>query len=159
MAPLFGYEQPSMNTKSISLALALGAAFLLGGCDTIGEPLADRFSPPPVTRIVEAPPARVFDAAVASLRSMGFTIRSAHAKAGTVEAYGRIGIDDSFRASSQRNCRVRIAATPDGAADVQFEVREQVEERTGAGAMRQSEQTLPFGGLHQRFFDEVQSRL
>lgn len=148
-----------MKSKLLSLGLALGAVFFLGGCDTIGEPLAERFSPPPVKRVVEAPPARVFDAAVAALREMGYTIRSAKAKEGMIEAYGRLGIDDSFRSSSQRNCRVWITATPDGASDVRIEVREQVEEKTGAGAMRQSEQTLPFGGVHQHFYDQLQSRL
>ncbi len=148
-----------MNTKSLSLVLALGAAFFVAGCDTIGEPLAERFNPPPVKRIVEAAPDRAFSAAVASLKEMGYVIRTAKAKTGLIEAYGRLGIDDSFRSTNQHNCRVTITATPDGAAEVRIEVREQLEERTGAGAMRQSEQTLPFGGIHQRFYDELQSRL
>ncbi len=148
-----------MKTKSLTLLLALGAAVFLGGCDTIGEPLSRRFNPPPVKEVVEAPANRVFDAAVAALREMGYTIRSAKPKQGLIEAYGRLGIDDAFRASNQHNCKVTIVATPDGAADVQIEVREQVEERTGAGLMRQSEQVLPRGGVHQRFFDELRSRL
>ncbi len=148
-----------MNTKFLSLLLAIGAAVLLGGCDTIGEPLGRRFNPPPVQEIVEAPAERVFDAAVAALREMGYTIRSAKPKQGLIEAYGRLGIDDAFRSSNQHNCKVTIVATPDGAADVQLEVREQVEERTGAGQMRQSEQILPRGGVHERFYAEVRSRL
>lgn len=148
-----------MKTKLLSLVFALGAILFTAGCDTIGEPLAERFNRPPVKHTFEAPEAKVFTAAVASLREMGYTIRSAKAKTGTIEAYGRLGIDDSFRSSNQHNCRVTIAALPDGSADVQFEVREQVEERTTAGSYRQSEQVLPFGGIHQRFFDELQSRL
>lgn len=149
-----------MKTKLLLLVLALAAGFVVTGCDSIGEPLAARFNHPPVKRVFEAPPAKVFPAAVAALREMGYVIASAKEKAGTIEAYGRLGIDDSFRASSQHNCRVTITPTPDGAAcDVEIEVREQVEERTGAGGMRQSEQVLPLGGIHQRFFDEVQRRL
>jgi hypothetical protein len=148
-----------MNTKLLLLVLALGAAFPFAGCDTIGEPIAERFNHPPVKQVFEAPTAKVFAASVASLREMGYTIRSAKEKQGTIEAYGRLGIDDSFRTSSQHNCRVTINALPDGSSDVQLEVREQVEERTGAGGMRQSEQVLPLGGVHQRFFEEVQSRL
>jgi hypothetical protein len=148
-----------MKTKLLLLVFALGAAFPFVGCDSIGEPIAERFNHPPVKRAFEAPTEKVFAAAVASLREMGYTIRAAKEKTGTIEAYGRLGIDDSFRTSNQHNCRVTINALPDGSSDVQIEVREQVEERTGAGAYRQSEQVLPFGGIHQRFFDEIQSRL
>ncbi|MFT3829195.1 MAG: hypothetical protein QM691_05745 [Opitutaceae bacterium] len=148
-----------MHTKLLSLVFALGAVLCTTGCDTVGEPLAERLSRPPVKRSFEAPEAKVFTAAVASLREMGYAIRSTKAKSGTIEAYGRLGIDDSFRSSNQHNCRVTIAALPDGSVEVQFEVREQVEERTTAGGYRQSEQVLPFGGIHQRFFDELQSRL
>ncbi len=148
-----------MNTKLLSLLLALGAAFLMAGCDTIGEPLSERFSPPPVKRVVEAPAARVFAAAKEALVAMGYRIGASSPKSGRLEAYGRLMVDDGFRASTQHNCRVTIVELPDGACDVQFEVREQMEERTGAGAMRQSEQTLPWGGVHERFFAEVQARL
>ena len=148
-----------MKSRLLILVLALGAAFPFAGCDTIGEPLTERFNRPMVAQTFEAPAAKVFDAAVASLRAMGYTIRTAKGSAGVIEAYGRLGIDDSFRASNQHNCRVTIAATPDGAAEVQIEVREQVEERSGAGIMRQSEQVLPRGGVHERFFAEVQARL
>ena len=148
-----------MKSQFLALSLALGAAFLLAGCDTIGEPLGERFNRPPVTQVFAAPAPEVFDAAVASLRAMGYTLRSAKAAAGVIEAYGRLGIDDSFRESSQHNCRVTITETPDGAADVRIEVREQMEERTGAGLMRQSERVLPRGGVHERFFAEVQARL
>lgn len=148
-----------MNTKTLVFALAASAMLLTAGCDTIGDPLAARFNPAPVERVVEAPAAKVFEAAVASLRAMGYTIRSARARTGEIEAYGRLGIDDGFRSSSQHNIRVRISGTDDGAARVGLEVREQAEERTGAGAYRQSEQTLPPGGIHERFFAELQSRL
>ena len=148
-----------MKSKLLVLALALGATFPFAGCDTIGEPIAARFNHPPVKQVFEAPTPQVFAAAVASLREMGYTIRSAKEKLGTIEAYGRLGIDDSFRTSNQHNCRVTINALPDGSSDVQIEVREQVEERTGAGGYRQSEQVLPVGGVHQRFFEEVRSRL
>ncbi len=148
-----------MKTKLVSLLLALAAALFTGGCETVGEPFAQRFSQPAVHRVIEAKPERAFAAAVASLRGMGYTIRRAKAKDGVIEAYGRLGIDDSFRSSNQHNCTAATTETPDGAADVRFEVREQVEERTGAGLMRQSEQTLPFGGIHQHFYDELQRRL
>ena len=148
-----------MRTKLFPLVFALAAIVFTAGCDTVGEPLAARFNRPPVQRTFEAPAEKVFPAAVAALREMGYTIRSARAKSGTIEAYGRLGIDDSFRSSNQHNCRVTISDLPDGSADVQLEVREQVEERTTAGGYRQSEQELPFGGIHQRFFDELQSRL
>ena len=37
----------------LALSLALGAAFLLAGCDTIGEPLGERFNRPPVTQVFD----------------------------------------------------------------------------------------------------------
>ena len=159
------YLQPTdavvhfMKSKLLLLALALGAALFTAGCDTIGEPLNERFAPPPVKRVVEAPAARVFVAAKEALVAMGYRISAASAKSGRLEAYGRLRIDDGFTASTQHNCQVTIVALPDGACDVQLEVREQMEERTGAGAMRLSEQVLPWGGVHERFFGEVQARV
>ena len=149
-----------MNTRFISLALALGALLATAGCDSIGQPLSERFAtPPPVTQVVEAPAEKVFPAAVAALREMGYTVRTEKQKLGLIEAYGRIALDDSFRSSSQHNCKVLIIVLPDGACDVQFEVRDQVEERTGAGGMYRNEKVRPFGGIHERFYDELRSRL
>lgn len=148
-----------MKTRFLSLSLALGAVLFTAGCDTIGEPLAARFDRPAVERMFEAPESRVFEAAVAALKEMGYTIRSARARSGEIEAYGRLGINDRFNASSQHNCRVRVLETAEGLTKVEFEVRQQVEERTGAGQYRQSEQELPEGGIHERFFLEIETRL
>ncbi len=148
-----------MQTRFPSLVLALVALLFTAGCETIGEPLATRFDRPPVERVYEAPETRVFEAAVAALKEMGYTIRSARPRTGEIEAYGRLGIDDSFSASSQHNCRARVLETAEGVTKVEFEVRRQVEERTGAGLYRQSEQEMPEGGIHERFFLELESRL
>lgn len=148
-----------MKTKSILSALAVLAALMLGGCESVGGSLAERFSPAPVVRTFEAPPERAFVAAKAALETMGYTIRSARPKRGVIEATGRVTVDDSFRSSDQYSCQVEITPTPDGAAVVRLEVREASEERTNAGAMRQSERVLPQGGTHARFFEELQSRL
>jgi len=148
-----------MKTRILTLVLALGAVLFVAGCDTVGEPLARRFNPTPVKQVVEAPIEKVFPAAVAALKEMGYKIRRATQKEGVIEAYGRLDIDDSFRSSSQHNCRVVITALLDGSCDVQIEVRDQVEEHTGAGGLRQTEQVRPFGGIHQRFYDEVHRRL
>lgn len=149
-----------MQTRLLSLVCALGAMLATAGCDSVGQPIAERFAtPPPVKQIVEAPSAKVFPAAVAALREMGYTIRRAKEKDGVIEAYGRIDLDDSFRSSSQHNCKVVISVLPDGACDVQFEVRDQVEERTGAGGMYQNEKVRPYGGIHERFYDELRRRL
>lgn len=148
-----------MKTKSLFSALAVFAALLLGGCESVGGSLAARFSPVPVVRTFEAPPERVFVAAKAALETMGYTIRSARPKRGVIEATGRVAIDDSFRSSGQYLCQVEITPTPDGAAVVRLEVREASEERTNAGAMRQAERVIPNGGTHERFFEELQRRL
>ncbi|MBK8479047.1 MAG: hypothetical protein IPL39_23020 [Opitutaceae bacterium] len=148
-----------MKTKSILPALAVLVALLLGGCESVGGSLAARFSPVPVVRTFEAPPERAFVAAKAALETMGYTIRSARPKSGVIEATGRVAIDDSFRSSDQYSCRVEVTSTPDGAAVVRLEVREASEERTNAGAMRQTERVIPNGGTHERFFEELQRRL
>ena len=149
-----------MKTRLLSLVCAIGALLATAGCDSVGQPIAARFAaPPPVTQVVEAPSTKVFPAAVAALREMGYTIRRAKEKEGVIEAYGRIDLDDSFRSSSQHNCKVVITVLPDGACDVQLEVRDQVEERTGAGGMFQSEKVRPYGGIHERFYDELRRRL
>jgi hypothetical protein len=148
-----------MKLKLVLSVLALAAALFVGGCDSVGSPLAERFSPAPVVRTFEATPERAFAAAKGALEAMGYTIRSARVKTGVIEATGRLAIDDSFRSSDQHSCRVEITPTPDGAAVVRLEVREAAEERTNAGAMRQSERVLPQGGTHERFFAELQSRL
>ena len=148
-----------MKLKLVCSVLALGAALFLAGCESMGDSLAERFSPAPVVRTFEAPPERAFVAAKGALEDMGYTIRHARAKTGVIEATGLLAIDDSFRSSDQHLCRVEITPTPDGAALVRLEVREASEERTNAGAMRQSERVLPLGGTHERFFAELQSRL
>ena len=148
-----------MRPIHFPLLLVLGAALLAGGCDSVGGAMAERFAPAPVVRTFEAKPERAFAAATAALEAMGYTIRSARPKTGVIEAAGRLAIDDSFRSTDQHSCRVEITATPDGAAVVRLEVRESSEERTNAGAMRQSERVLPLGGTHERFFSELQSRL
>lgn len=148
-----------MNTRFLSLVLALGAAVFTGGCDTIVQPVAARFDRPPVERVYEAPESRVFEAAVAGLKEMGYVIRAARPRVGVIEAFGRSSIDDSFSSSMQYNCRVRVMETADGVTKVALEVRQQVEERTGAGQFRQSERELPESGIHLRFFTEIESRL
>jgi hypothetical protein len=149
-----------MKFRIFPLVCALGALLATAGCDSVGQPLSERFATPPaVKQVVEAPSAKVFPAAVAALREMGYTIRRAKEKDGEIEAYGRIGLDDSFRSSSQHNCKVVISVLPDGACDVQLEVRDQVEERTGAGGMYQNEKVRPYGGIHERFYDELRRRL
>lgn len=147
-----------MKTKSITL-LAVFTALLLGGCEAVGGSLVERFNPSPVVRTFESTPERAFTAAVGALESMGYTIRSSRPKRGVIEAAGRLHLADSFRSSDQHSCRVVISATPDGAAVVRLEVRESSEERTNAGAMRQTERAVPQGGTHARFFEELQHRL
>ena len=149
-----------MKTKSLCSLLAVFTALLLAGCESLGDSLAERFTPPPpVVRTLEASPDRVFTAATAALEAMGYTIRSARPKTGVIEASGRLFLADSFRAANQHSCRLEITATPDGAAVVRLEVREASEERTNAGAMRQAERIVPEGGTHKRFFEELQGRL
>ena len=149
-----------MKLKHFSLGLGVVAALFLGGCESVGGSLSERFSPAPVVRTFEAPPERAFAAARGALEAMGYIIRSARPKSGVIEATGRLALDDSFRSADQHSCRVEITATPDGvAAVVRLEVREASEERTNAGAMRQSERVLPQGGTHLRFFEELQRRL
>jgi hypothetical protein len=148
-----------MKPKLVCSVLALVVASFMGGCESMGDSLAERFSPAPVVRTFEAAPEHAFAAAKGALEAMGYTIRHARVKTGVIEATGRLSIDDSFRSSDQHLCRVDITPTPDGAALVRLEVREASEERTNAGAMRQSERVLPFGGTHERFFAELQSRL
>lgn len=148
-----------MKTRVLPVTLVLGAVCLVSGCSSLGEPLAERFHRPPVVQSFAASPETVFAAATESLRAMGYTIRTARAATGEIEAYGSVGIDDGFQSANQRNCRVRVVPLPDGSVDVQLEVREQMEERTNAGMARQSERVLPQGGVHERFFAELQHRL
>jgi hypothetical protein len=148
-----------MKLKSLFSLPALLAALLLGGCQSMGGSLAERFNPAPVVRTFEAPQDRVFVAAKAALEALGYTVRSALPKRGVIEASGRLFLDNSFRSSDQLSCRVEITPTLEGPVAVRLEVRKASEERTAAGAMSQSERVLPQGATHDRFFEELQRRL
>jgi len=139
-----------------AFCFSAGLGFLVSGCESISERVADRFkSDPPQTKLVPSEKKAVFYASQKALKRMGFEVTRTALAQGSVNARSSIRDTAIFGAGRQFLFEIQISAT-DAGSNIRVKLIELLEGDFKAGATGKLLQTH---GLYDSFFSQTEHAL
>lgn len=137
--------------------IALCAAVLLAGCESMSDRVQDRFAAAPShTRVFPAPLKAVYAAAQQAVKDVGLQVGRKSIGEGRIEAYAAINSGNPTQDTRQTSLEIRLAGTETGGTEVSLVVTEQTEGSFPGGV---SQQPLREHSLYEIYFSALQQVL